>query len=61
MTQVKICGIRSLEEARWAVEAGADALGFILIPKSKRYIEPKELQYIIAHPPPLYSQGRGLC
>lgn len=52
MIRVKICGIQSLEEARWAVDAGADALGFILVPSSKRYLEPKAIQTITAHLPP---------
>jgi phosphoribosylanthranilate isomerase len=29
MTKVKVCGIQQLEAAKWAVEAGADAVGFI--------------------------------
>lgn len=58
MTHVKICGIRSLEEARWAIEAGADALGFILISKSKRYIPPEEVQAITTQlPSSIYKVG----
>lgn len=38
--KVKICGIRSLEAAQTAVNAGADFLGFNFVPSSKRYINP---------------------
>lgn len=47
MTKVKICGIRSIETAQVAIEAGADFLGFNFVPTSKRYIDPSFAKTII--------------
>ncbi len=46
-TKVKICGIRTLESAQTAINAGADFLGFNFIPSSKRYIKPELAKKII--------------
>ncbi len=48
MTLVKICGIRALEHARAALDAGADFLGFIFFRPSHRYVEPAEVDEIVA-------------
>ncbi|MBL8067705.1 MAG: phosphoribosylanthranilate isomerase [Armatimonadetes bacterium] len=38
MWRVKVCGLTNLEDAEFAWEEGADALGFVLEPKSPRFV-----------------------
>lgn len=45
--KVKICGIKSYEDARTALDAGAWALGFIFHPPSRRYVDPEEAGRIL--------------
>jgi len=46
MVRAKICGITRLEDALLAEQFGAWALGFILAPGTKRYIEPEQIRPI---------------
>ncbi|WP_027853661.1 phosphoribosylanthranilate isomerase [Marinobacterium litorale] len=51
MTRVKICGISRLEDAQVAVEAGADAIGFVFYEASPRAVTPEQARDIIARLP----------
>ncbi len=55
MVKVKICGITSAEDARLAVEAGADALGFIFVEGTPRFVTPEQVVPIIRRLPPFVT------
>jgi len=57
--QVKICGITRVEDAVVAVEGGADAIGLIFYPGSKRFVAPKVAASIISNVSP-YTSVVGL-
>src|SRR5688572_19401069 len=44
---VKVCGITNVEDARAAIEAGANMLGFNFFPASPRFIEPDAAREIV--------------
>ena len=54
---LKICGITRLVDARHAVEHGATALGFVLWPKSPRFVSNRKVAEIVAALPGVVSVG----
>ena len=46
MIEIKICGLTNVEDARAALAAGADYLGFVLYPKSPRAVTAVQLAAI---------------
>ncbi len=51
-TRIKVCGMTDMIEAKGAVDAGVDALGFIFSPQSPRMIDPDRAREIIRVLPP---------
>lgn len=54
--RIKICGITNPDDARGAVAAGADALGFVFCPASPRAIQPAAAAAIIRILPPFIAR-----
>jgi phosphoribosylanthranilate isomerase len=58
VTRVKVCGIKSLEDALAALDAGADMLGFNFYAQSPRYITPAEARKVVEQlPADVYCVG----
>ena len=55
-TRVKICGVTRLQDLQAAVAAGADALGFVFTPRSRRFLEPAAAAALVAEVPAFVSR-----
>ncbi len=61
-TRVKICGIRTAEMARVAVDAGAEAIGFVIdVPDSPRTLSLEQARAIAATLPPRIMAVAVVC
>jgi phosphoribosylanthranilate isomerase len=54
-TRVKICGVKDAETALSAAESGADAVGFVFVRSSPRFVTPEVAQEILLALPPFVS------
>jgi len=52
-TRIKVCGIRDWDSAQAAADGGADAIGFMFVRSSPRFIEAEEAYNIMSALPPL--------
>lgn len=54
-TRIKICGLTREEDVRAAVEAGADAIGFVFYPPSPRFVSFERAAELVRQVPPFVS------
>ena len=54
-TRIKICGLTREQDVEAAVAAGADAVGFIMYPKSERFVTPSRAAELAKRLPPFVT------
>ncbi|MBV1879353.1 MAG: phosphoribosylanthranilate isomerase [Pseudomonadales bacterium] len=54
-TRIKICGITNIDDANAAIDAGVDALGFVMYAKSPRYITVEAAMELVEKIPPFVT------
>jgi phosphoribosylanthranilate isomerase len=54
-TRIKICGLTREQDVDAAVAAGVDAVGFVLYPKSPRYVTPERAMALARRLPPFVT------
>lgn len=52
-TRIKICGLTTEDAVRAAADAGADAVGFVFVRSSPRFIEPADAWTLLRAVPPM--------
>jgi phosphoribosylanthranilate isomerase len=50
-TRIKLCGLTRMDDIKVAVDAGADALGFVFYERSQRYIKPESVSRLLSAVP----------
>lgn len=55
-TRIKICGVRDVETALVAAECGADAVGLVFAPNSRRRLDPDEAWAVATVLPPFVTR-----
>ena len=54
-TRIKVCGLTREQDVDAAVASGADAIGFVLYPKSRRYVSPERAAALARRLPPFVT------
>lgn len=54
-TRIKVCGLTREQDVDAAVASGADAIGFVLYPKSRRHVSPERAAELARRLPPFVT------